>query len=160
MKLVAPIFHTEFDALQVLLKINYEKFRNVAILAILANFFWLFLVKWFKWSLWHQFFSQNLMLYKFVWIGLAKFRQVAILAIFVATFDGVIQMKLVIPIFHTKFDALQLLLRRFFEIPHSGDFWWLLLVELTKYFLAKMPLRMYRIFPCKYVFKIKTRIFL
>ena len=45
MKLVIPIFHTEFDALQVLLKINYETFRNVAILAILANFFWLFLVK-------------------------------------------------------------------------------------------------------------------
>ena len=40
-------------------------------------------------------------------------------------------MKLVIPIFHTKFDALQLLLKRFFEIPPSGDFgdfWWLIFV--------------------------------
>ena len=38
-------------------------------------------------------------------------------------------MKLVIPIFHTEFDALQILCNRFGEIPPTGDFgdfWWLL----------------------------------
>ena len=37
-------------------------------------------------------------------------------------------MKLVIPIFHTEFDALQVLYNRFGEIPPYGDFgnfWWL-----------------------------------
>ena len=40
-------------------------------------------------------------------------------------------MKLVIPIFHSEFDALDLLFRKFYKIPPSGDFgdfWWLLLV--------------------------------
>ena len=38
-------------------------------------------------------------------------------------------MKLVIPIFHTEFDALKVSYNRFGEIPPSGDFgdfWWLL----------------------------------
>ena len=38
-------------------------------------------------------------------------------------------MKLVIPFFQSEFDALQLLVNRFGEIPPSGDFgdfWWLL----------------------------------
>ena len=44
------------------------------------------------------------------------------------TMDCVIRMKLVIPIFHTEFDALQVLYNRFGEIPQYGDFgdfWWL-----------------------------------
>ena len=40
----------------------------------------------------------------------------------VATFGCVIRMKLVAPIFHTEFDALQVLQMRFFEIPPTGDF--------------------------------------
>ena len=38
-------------------------------------------------------------------------------------------MKLVIPFFQSEFDALQLLVNRFGEIPPNGDFgdfWWLL----------------------------------
>ena len=38
-------------------------------------------------------------------------------------------MKLVIPVFHTEFDALKVSYNRFGEIPPSGDFgdfWWLL----------------------------------
>ena len=38
-------------------------------------------------------------------------------------------MKLVIPFFQSEFDALQLFVRRYGEIPPSGDFgdfWWLL----------------------------------
>ena len=44
--------------------------------------------------------------------------------------DWVIRIKLVIPIFHTEFDPLQVLLVHFGEIPPTGDFgdfWWLLL---------------------------------
>ena len=37
---------------------------------------------WSEWSLWYQFSTQNLMLFKFHFDGLAKFRHVAILAIF------------------------------------------------------------------------------
>ena len=50
--------------------------------------------------------------------------------------DCVIRMKLVIPIFHTEFDALQLSTRRFGEIPPSGDFggflWLLWLLKSEK----------------------------
>ena len=42
------------------------------------------------------------------------------------TLDCVIQMKLVIPIFHTEFDALRVSIKRFGQIPPYGDFWWLL----------------------------------
>ena len=51
------------------------------------------------------------------------------------TYDWVIQMKRVIPIFHTEFDALQLSTRRFGEIPPFGDFGgflWLLFVATSK----------------------------
>ena len=47
-----------------------------------------------------------------------------------------IRIKLVIPIFHTEFDALQLSTRRFGEIPPSGDFGgflWLLLVAISRW---------------------------
>ena len=57
--------------------------ENVAFLRISDIFETLLL--WtasFKWSLWYQFSTQNLMLYKFHIIGLAKFRHLAILAIF------------------------------------------------------------------------------
>ena len=43
--------------------------------------------------------------------------------------DCVVQIRLVIPFFQPEFDALQLLVNRFGEIPPSGDFgdfWWLL----------------------------------
>ena len=43
------------------------------------------------------------------------------------TMDCVIRMKLVIPIFHTEFDALKVSNNRFGEIPpygDFGDFWW------------------------------------
>ena len=125
MKLVAPIFHTEFDALQLLLK----RFCKIPPSGYFGYFWWLLLAALFEWSLWHQFSTQNFMLYNFYLCVFSKFRQVAVLATFWAIFGGVIQMTLVIPIFHTKFDALQLLLKRFFEIPPSGDFgdfWWLL----------------------------------
>ena len=36
------------------------------------------------------------------------------------------QMKLVIPIFHTEFDALRVSIKIFGQIPPYGDFWWLL----------------------------------
>ena len=35
-------------------------------------------------------------------------------------------MKVMIPIFHTAFDPLQLSINRSGEIPPFGDFWWLL----------------------------------
>ena len=38
------------------------------------------------------------------------------------SFDWVIGMKLVIPFFRLEFDARQLLVKRFGEIPPSGDF--------------------------------------
>ena len=38
------------------------------------------------------------------------------------TLDCVIQIKRVIPIFHTEFDALKVLPEGFGEIPPSGDF--------------------------------------
>ena len=47
-----------------------------------------------------------------------------------------IQMKRVIPIFHTEFDALQLSTNRFGEIPPSGDFGgflWLLFVAISRW---------------------------
>ena len=46
-----------------------------------------------------------------------------------------IRIKLVIPIFHTEFDALQFSANRFGEIPPSGDFGdflWLLFVATSK----------------------------
>ena len=45
------------------------------------------------------------------------------------TMDCVIRIKLVIPIFHTKFDALKVSYNRLGEFPpygDFGDFWWLL----------------------------------
>ena len=45
------------------------------------------------------------------------------------TLDCVVRMKLMIPIFHTEFDALKVSFNRLSEIPPCGDFgdfWWLL----------------------------------
>ena len=36
-------------------------------------FWWLLLAAWFEWSLWYQFSTQNLILYKFNFLSLAKF---------------------------------------------------------------------------------------
>ena len=47
-----------------------------------------------------------------------------------------IRIKLVIPIFHKEFDALQLSTNRFGEIPPSGDFGgflWLLFVAISRW---------------------------
>ena len=51
------------------------------------------------------------------------------------SFDWVIGMKLVIPFFHLEFDARQLLVKRFGEIPptgYFGGFLWLLFVATSK----------------------------
>ena len=48
-------------------------------------------------------------------------------------------MKLVIPFFHTKFDALQVSSKRLGEISpfgDSGDFWWLLWLRFPTYELV------------------------
>ena len=45
-------------------------------------------------------------------------------------------MKLMIPISHTEFDALQVLPKGFYKIPPSGDFGgflWLLLVAISRW---------------------------
>ena len=49
-------------------------------------------------------------------------------------------MKLVIPIFHTEFDALKVSSKRFDEIPPYGDFgnfWWLLWLFSPKQLVFK-----------------------
>ena len=68
------------------IRITQSKVRpieNLAFLMISAIFeMSLLWTAWPKWSLWYQFSTQNLMPCKFHLIGLAKFRQVAILAVF------------------------------------------------------------------------------
>ena len=77
-------------------------------------------------------------------------------------------MKLVIPLFHAEFDALQVLSKRFGEIPPFGvfgDFWWLLWLFSRQALVSKfndMPFRrahgvedlIMNIWELKYILKI------
>ena len=79
-------------------------------------------------TIWHHFFQnrpfRNSATWRFWWFW----------RFLVATFSNIIQIKLVIPIFHTKFDPLQVLFLSICKIPPTGDFgdiWWLLLMLLV-----------------------------
>ena len=135
MKLMAPIFHIEFDALQLLLK----RFCKIPPNGYFGYFWWLLLVASFKWNLWYQFFTQNLMLYNFYIRFFSKFRQVAILAI-LAIFGGYFWLRYSNEACGTNFPH-----RIWFSTSFTNEvfrnsanwrfwlFWWLLLVEFTKY---------------------------
>ena len=77
-------------------------------------------------TIWHHFFQNWLFQNSATW----RFWR-----FLVATFSNVIQIKLMIPIFHTEFDPLQVLFLSICKIPPTGDFgdfWWLLLVTSSK----------------------------
>ena len=59
MELVIPIFHTKFDPLQV----SVMHFDYIPPIGDFGDFWWLLLVTSPEWSLWYQFFTQNLTLY-------------------------------------------------------------------------------------------------
>ena len=75
-----------------------------------------------------NFFAQNLKKVLLMHLGTyAKFRQLAIVAIFVATFDGVIRMKLITPFFQTEFDPQQVsfcTLAKFRKLAIFGGYFW------------------------------------